>query len=160
MYRFSYRTDDGVRLWVGEQLVVDDWTEHAADWHIVEAYIPKGTWQVRVEYFEHTGGALLQASWERINGGETWRGEYYNNKSLTGNPVFVRNEKAVDFDWRNGSPDAALPADNFSARWTRNLGFEAGTYRFYVSTDDQYFGQFLDKNGPISAELLVGGGIF
>ena len=51
-------------------------------------------------------------------------------------PVLTRYDAAIDFDWGGGSPDAAVPADNFSVRWSRTLGFEAGTYRFSASCDD------------------------
>lgn len=65
-----------------------------------------------------------------------WRGEYYINRNLSGSPVLVRNDVAVSFDWGQGSPAPELPADNFSARWTRTLDFSAGAYRFYTRTDD------------------------
>lgn len=65
-----------------------------------------------------------------------WRGEYFANSSLSGTPGFVRDETAVDFNWGYNAPTIALPADNFSARWTRSLHFEEGDYRFYVHSDD------------------------
>ncbi|MCB0209578.1 MAG: PKD domain-containing protein [Anaerolineae bacterium] len=65
-----------------------------------------------------------------------WRGEYYNNETLSGSPVVVRNDVAISFDWGLGSPDSRLPTDYFSARWTRTVNFSAGTYRFYSRTDD------------------------
>jgi hypothetical protein len=48
----------------------------------------------------------------------------------------VRNDRNVDFDWGNGSPDSAVPSDSFSARWTRRLSFEAGRYRLNLRADD------------------------
>lgn len=65
-----------------------------------------------------------------------WRGEYYNNRDLAGAPVLVRNDVDVNFNWGAGSPDPAVPADNFSARWTRTWNFNEGTYRFHVIVDD------------------------
>ena len=66
-----------------------------------------------------------------------WRGVYFANRALTGSPVFVRNDPALDFNWGAGSPDSArIPGDNFSARWTRRLAFDAGDYRFYARSDD------------------------
>jgi hypothetical protein len=135
-YRFSHRSDDGLRLWVDSTLVVDSWQDQQAAWSFVDHYISRGTHTVRVEYYEHTGGASVQVAWERVNGGDVWRGEYYDNRDLAGSPALIRYDPAIDFDWGTGSPDAALPTDNFSVRWTRTLGFEAGTYRFFSSTDD------------------------
>ncbi len=65
-----------------------------------------------------------------------WRGDYFNNPTLAGNPAFTRNDPSVTFDWGNGSPDPRLSADGFSARWTRRLYFDAGLYRFTVRVDD------------------------
>jgi len=65
-----------------------------------------------------------------------WRGEYFANRSLGGAPLLVRNDSKVDFNWGAGSPDSRIPTDNFSARWTRSLAFEAGDYRFYARSDD------------------------
>ena len=61
-----------------------------------------------------------------------WRGEYYNNPHLDGAPILVRNDVSVNFDWGSGSPGPGIPADNFSARWSRSVNFPAGTYRFHV----------------------------
>lgn len=65
-----------------------------------------------------------------------WRGEYYNNRHLSGAPALVRNDVAVSFNWGYGAPAAGLPADNFSARWTRSLNLPAGLYRIALNVDD------------------------
>jgi len=65
-----------------------------------------------------------------------WRGEYYANPTLSGLPILIRNDVAIDFNWGSGPPDSRLPADNFSVRWTRALAFEPGTYRFTLRADD------------------------
>ena len=64
------------------------------------------------------------------------KGTYFNNKTLTGDPVLTRTDGTVDFAW-GGAPDPALPADNFSVRWTGSvLADYSGTYTFYVTGDD------------------------
>lgn len=135
-YRFEILSDDGVRVWVGDQLVVDEWRDRQAEPLFVDRYVPAGTYRVRVEYYEHTGDATISVSWSRVVGGAAWRGEYFDNRELEGSPALVRNDGAIDFDWSSGSPDSALPTDYFSVRWTRTLGFDAGDYRFFTSTDD------------------------
>ncbi|MCK6629742.1 MAG: PKD domain-containing protein [Anaerolineae bacterium] len=65
-----------------------------------------------------------------------WRGEYYSNPNLSGSPALVRNDVAVNFNWGAGTPAGGLPADNFSARWTRSLSFPSGQYRFWLLVDD------------------------
>ncbi|HXV44624.1 MAG TPA: PA14 domain-containing protein [Anaerolineae bacterium] len=67
----------------------------------------------------------------------SWRGEYFNNPNLAGEPVLVRDDPALDFNWVSGSPGPNIPADNFSVRWTRPFEFaEEGDYRFLADVDD------------------------
>jgi hypothetical protein len=135
-YRFSYSSDDGVRIWVGDVLVVDDWRARQAGWSSVDRHIPTGSHEVRVEYFEHRGAALLQVNWGRVSDSTVWRAEYFDNMGLAGSPVLVRDDSAIDFDWGKGSPDGVVPKNKFSVRWTRTIDFDAGTYRFYAGCDD------------------------
>lgn len=65
-----------------------------------------------------------------------WKGEYWNNQNLNGNPVLCRDDGRVDFDWGNGGPGGGVPNDHFSARWTRQWSFTAGRYRFHLRGDD------------------------
>jgi hypothetical protein len=135
-HRFSYRSDDGIRIWVGGTLVVDDWRDRQAGWSSVDHYLPGGNHTVRVEYFEHVGSAVVEAAWERVGGGAVWRAEYFDNRKLKGSSDLVRYDPAIDFAWGYGSPDDEIPEDDFSVRWTHTLGFTSGTYRFYASCDD------------------------
>jgi hypothetical protein len=66
----------------------------------------------------------------------TWQASYWNNMALSGSPVLQRSESNLDYNWGTGSPDAAVWADSFSARWTRYLDLAAGTYRFTATSDD------------------------
>jgi len=65
-----------------------------------------------------------------------WRGEYYGNAQLAGEPALVRNDPQINFDWGDGSPANQIPANGFSVRWTRTLALEAGLYRFTATSDD------------------------
>lgn len=67
----------------------------------------------------------------------SWRGEYYDNPNLAGEPTLVRDDPTLDFNWASDSPGPNIPADNFSARWTRPFEFaEEGDYRFWADVDD------------------------
>jgi hypothetical protein len=65
-----------------------------------------------------------------------WRGDYWNNVTLSGLPALTRNDPTVDFNWGVGSPAGNISADRFSARWTRQLYFDGGTYHFTLRMDD------------------------
>lgn len=63
-------------------------------------------------------------------------GRYYANATLAGTPVLTRTE-IVDFNWDVRSPAAAVPADNFSVRWSgRVRAPSSGTYYFRMVSDD------------------------
>ena len=65
-----------------------------------------------------------------------WKGEYFDNRNLAGEPILVRNDPAINFNWGTGSPAPEVPVDNFSARWTIDNSLPAGTYRFSLWVDD------------------------
>ena len=58
-------SDDGVRLWVNDQKLLDDWKVHSAKWSRVELDVVRGQrLPLRIEYFQNTGGTKLQLCWE------------------------------------------------------------------------------------------------
>jgi exopolysaccharide biosynthesis protein len=65
-----------------------------------------------------------------------WRGEYWNNRNLSGPAILCRNDNTINFDWGNSGPGVGVNNDNFSARWTRTMNFSTGRYRFRLSGDD------------------------
>ncbi|NIO72208.1 MAG: beta-glucosidase, partial [Anaerolineae bacterium] len=135
-YRFYVRVDDGVRLWVDGNLVIDQWHDSAPTTYTADVNLTDGLHDLKMEYYERGGGALAQLTWERLDNYPDWKAEYYNNPNLSGAPVLVRNDVSVNFDWGTGSPGPGVPADNFSARWSHSISFPAGTYRFHVRVDD------------------------
>jgi hypothetical protein len=136
IYRFRSRSDDGFRLWVGDVKVFDNWFDQQGGWQTSDVYLNSGNYQLRAEYYENVGGALVTLNWERISAGSGWKAEYYANQILSGSPALLRVDSTIDFNWKDGAPATGLPADHFSVRWTQTLNFSAGTYRFYTSTDD------------------------
>jgi PKD repeat protein/uncharacterized protein YraI len=135
-YRFYVWVDDGVRLWIDGNLVIDQWRDNAPTIHSADVSLTEGVHSLRLEYYEHSGSALAQLTWERLENYPDWKAEYYNNPNLSDAPVLLRNDISVNFDWGSGSPGPGVPVDNFSVRWSRSLSFPAGTYRFYMRVDD------------------------
>lgn len=65
-YTFSMIGDNGFRLWVDGQLVIDHWVD---DWDVDQTSQPirleaGQKYDIKVEYFEHTGGANLRLWWQ------------------------------------------------------------------------------------------------
>lgn len=65
-----------------------------------------------------------------------WRGEYFDNAQLAGEPILVRNDEKIDFNWKFNNPADNVPEDDFSVRWTRTLEFRNDIYRFHLEMDD------------------------
>lgn len=135
-YRFSVAVDDGVRLWVDGIFLIDEWHEITQTAYVGYIYLLSGAHNLKVEYFEHTGAALIKLGWDRQETFKNWKGEYFANTDLAGKPAFMRDDPAITFDWSVGSPGPNIPADNFSIRWTQTISFAAGTYRFWATADD------------------------
>lgn len=141
VYRFYTQVDDGVRLAVDEHWIVDRWHESTGALYTADAYLSTGPHTVKVEYFEVRGGAVAKVWWE-YRGPDAkqtyaeWKGEYYGNVTLSGNPFLVLNERTLDFNWGRGAPATGMAPDDFSTRWTRTVNLEAGVYRLYAQADD------------------------
>jgi PKD repeat protein len=138
LYRFYAKFDDGLRLYVDDALLIDAWQDGPSRQLSVERQLSGGSHRLRLEYYEHTGDAVIQTWWERVDAASypDWKGEYWSNSSLSGSPALVRNEVTIDFNWGYGWPGPGLPVDQFSARWSRTWYFSEGAYRFHAIVDD------------------------
>jgi hypothetical protein len=141
MYRFTATMDDGLRLWVDDNLIIDSWWDSQVHSLSADIYLYNGDHKVKVEYYNTGGQAVAKLNWTQIQGAPTaiynWRGEYFNNPWLSGTPVLVRDDQNINFDWGGGAPEwNVVAADEFSARWTRTLSLSPGRYRFVVRADD------------------------
>lgn len=69
--------------------------------------------------------------------GTGWTAQYFNNPDLQGTPVFSEAlPTGINVNWGTGSPNPAVPVDNWSARFQSVQIFNQGTYEFVVSSDD------------------------
>jgi regulation of enolase protein 1 (concanavalin A-like superfamily) len=65
IYRFRTRSDDGVRLWVNNQLLVNNWTDHSPTTNTSPNLdLTGGRWYpITLEFYENAGGATISLSW-------------------------------------------------------------------------------------------------
>lgn len=174
-YTFTATSDDGIRVRVDGELLIDAWWDHSATPFSATKYLSAGHHLVEVEYYEKSGFAVAKVSWQQGPPPITaWKGEYFNNKSISGAPVVVRNDAEINFDWGTGIPAAGLPADGFSVRWSRKLDLAGGMYRFRMTVDDgarlfvnghtlidawknqsatEYTGEIYLPGGPVSVQM-------
>lgn len=159
-YTFYTNSDDGIRLWIDNNLLIDKWFDRAqpnphdnatvnlnAGWH-----------NIRVEYYEHGGGAVSQVSWSNANQTagveqiiprqnlrqthtgnitEGLQGEYFDNIDFIGTPKATKIDKAINFNWDNISPVASVGPNNYAVKWTGRIRTDfAQTYTFCTRVDD------------------------
>jgi hypothetical protein len=64
-YTFVTVSDDGVRLWVNGQLVINNWTDHAQTTKTSApiALVAGLKYAVTMEYYEHPGSAVAKLGW-------------------------------------------------------------------------------------------------
>jgi PA14 domain len=64
------------------------------------------------------------------------RAEYFDQPDFV-NPVLIRVDTTVNFDWGSNSPDDTIAPDTFSVRWTGQVRSRySETYTFHTVSDD------------------------
>jgi LysM repeat protein len=66
-YRFCAMSDDGVRLWVDDKVVLDEWHPNNGVSYCGNLAVAAGNHAVKVEYYEDGGKALIYVWWEAAN---------------------------------------------------------------------------------------------
>ena len=78
-YRFIARSDDGMRVYLDNVLILDSWFDRAPDPPvIVEVSVTQGQHALRVEYYENSGAAVASLDWILVSspGVATWIAQY------------------------------------------------------------------------------------
>lgn len=161
-FKLYTSTDDGVRLWLNDSLLIDAWrdqgtTEYASS----NLTLTKGQYYpFKLEYYENGGGAVARLRWEGPGtGGKVavaaqyyqappppltgLTGAYFNQIDATGIPAYwtpdaLRADSNIAFNWGSSNPGiTGLGTDNFSVRWTGHIvPPQSGNYEFYTYADD------------------------
>jgi hypothetical protein len=128
-YEFTTNSDDGVRLRIDGVLVLDKWITQSPTTYKVTRTMTAGTHLVQLEYFENTGGAVAQLSWQKssnsspfvaVNLPGTIQAENYDlggqgvayNDTTTGNSGASYRSDAVDI--------APSPEGGYSVGWVKS----------------------------------------
>jgi len=64
-YTFWTLTDDGVRVWLDGELIIDDWTDHGDTWNSSQPInlVAGQRYVLVMEWFENAGGATAELDW-------------------------------------------------------------------------------------------------
>jgi hypothetical protein len=148
-YYFYTTTDDGVRLWVNGQLILDRWFDQGpTEWANSITLTAGQLYDLKMEFYDNAVGATARLAWssasqpkeiipqDRLYVGTGLRGEYYDNQDLT-NLKFTRVDPVINANWGNGAPDPTMGPDTYSVRWTGRVQPSfSETYTFYTTSDD------------------------
>src|SRR5215211_4102880 len=64
-YEFTVTSDDGIRLWIDGQLLIDQWKDQAATYRATKT-MTAGEHEIEVEYYENVGSAVAKVSWAAL----------------------------------------------------------------------------------------------
>ncbi|OQX00224.1 MAG: hypothetical protein BWK73_49160, partial [Thiothrix lacustris] len=146
LYRLLTDVDDGIKVWVDDKLLIDAWSLKAPLYgkQRLLTNMTAGLHKIKVEYLENTGNAKAKIWWEKTPDCSTeipqgkFCASFYNTKDLTGQVIETRYDDAINFDWKNTSPQTGINADNFSIRWQGKFEFAEGEYTFMAKSDDGF----------------------
>lgn len=66
-YRLTASVDDGIRIWLDEELILDQWQNNGSlQTSTTDVHLGGGEYDLRVEYYEGSGEARVQVQWEEL----------------------------------------------------------------------------------------------
>ncbi|MFN8465026.1 MAG: PA14 domain-containing protein [Caldilineaceae bacterium] len=160
-YLLTLRMDDGARLYVDDQLVLDDW--RAGPVRELSAVRTVGSSpRLRIDYFEENGEASISFAMTPMSDlppilptpsapwslpvpdlpvvQDQWRVQFFNNTDLGGSPAAAmyqpRGVYPLDMNWGSGAPASGIGVDFWSARYEGRFHFAPGNYDFFAVSDD------------------------
>lgn len=122
-YTFYISHDDGARVWIGDTLVVDNWTDHAAleDKGAIDLVIGK-KYPIKVEFFENSGDASCQLSWSSnsIAKAVIPKTQLYNSAVPTPTPTGAVTPSPTTGPTPTSTPTPTGIGDGYAVSYTQN----------------------------------------
>ena len=143
---FHVPAEGGVRLWLNDQPIIDEWENRKPGERTGTAALTAGErCEVRLEFSNAADKPSFALAWSgtalpkviipasqllpskptdptnpMLRPVAGLMGTYFSKPDLTGEPL-KRVDANIAFEWGEGSPLAGIPADNFSVRWAGQL---------------------------------------
>lgn len=172
-YRFTANYQDGVRLYINGQLVINAVSSDVATSQIATGDYYYGfagsAVSVRLEFVNFTGNANVSLNWALTQGGSTpvpsgnpWTVEYFNNRTFTQPSVIgatlPAGPLAIDFGFN--APAPGINQDGWSSRFTRAVNFPTGgLVTFEARADDTVTVRVNGTAVTASAPYFAGEGV-
>ncbi len=177
-YTFYTNSDDGVRLWVNGQSLIDNWTDHGPTEDSGIIGLTAGTkYDISMDFYENGGGAVAELRWSspsqakevipqtqlyEAEGGGTgtilreWWTEIGGNaiSDLTSSPDYPDNPTGSDEPTSFEAPTDW--ADNYGTRISGYLHpTDSGDYTFWIASDDNGELWLSTNDNPANASLIA-----
>jgi glucose/arabinose dehydrogenase len=125
-YTFYTYTDDGVRLWIDDQLLIDKWIDQSPrEWSGQKLLTAGQRYNIKMEFYERGGGAVATLSWQSASQPKQIIPKnflYYSSSTLPVELISftgkVKNENSVFLSW-----ETASEINNFGFDVERKMGF-------------------------------------
>ncbi|MDB5271826.1 MAG: glycoside hydrolase family 76 [Chitinophagaceae bacterium] len=174
VYTFTMNTDNGRRLWINGQLVIDKWID---DWGIdytgTITLVAGQKYDIKVEYFENNGGANAKLQWSSASQAKEIvpTSQLYsnalptvsissptNNASVNAGTIAITanasdNGSIVKVEFYNGATLLGTSTSNpYSYSWT---GVAAGTYSLTARATDNQGGITVSSAVSLTVKAVV-----
>jgi hypothetical protein len=63
VYWFFTTSDDGIRLWIDDDLIIDNWNPDVSDEQCESLFLERGLHKLKLQYFDSEGAALVTLGW-------------------------------------------------------------------------------------------------
>ena len=128
-YKFRLTGDDGIRLYVDDQLVINQWKLQSASTYTAQHYLTGGDHILRVEYYENGVSAEVNLEIEAIE----FNYSLFANDNLSGTPMETFTDTRTNIEWRHAPPVIqSWKPGAFSMRSEGRLFFKGGSYQFHA----------------------------
>jgi hypothetical protein len=108
-YTFSILSDDGVRLWIDDQLIIENWTVHAPTENSATVTLQAGRkHNIRLDFFENAQGAVARLYWASPSRPKEVIPQSRLYASGTAPEVFVGGVPALVRSATAGAPDTIV----------------------------------------------------
>jgi hypothetical protein len=151
LYTFYTTSDDGSRLWVNGQLVVNQWQNQAATTASGKIVLQAGqNYDILMEYFENTSVASVQLSWSSIHQPPQVipMTQLYPSTGLV-NPrltATVNNQTSIVLNWAGTFMLQSAPS--LTGPWTQTANSFVGPFTTATTGGQQTFYRLVDPISP------------
>jgi uncharacterized protein YraI len=144
-YQFTATADDGIRMWIDGQLIINAWPANPSQSYIANRILT-GSHDIEVDYYEQGGLANVSLAYGPTPAESPWQASYFFGTTPGNNLAFSQQEprgaSPLDYQWGSGGPQPNAPGatspgnDYWSARWVGDFPFDNGNYVFRANVDD------------------------